>query len=144
MSNLTRWNPVRDLITMNDWFNRDWPSPMSDTRWMLPALDMYETDDAMVVKAELPGFNADQVDVRIEGNTLHIKGDQTTEQNEGQYHVRERQVLNFDRSLSLPVAVDSGKAKAEFENGVLTLTLPKTEEALPRRINVTPRKQITR
>ena len=47
MSNLTRWNPVRDLITMNDWFNRDWPSPMSDTRWMLPALDMYETDDAL-------------------------------------------------------------------------------------------------
>ena len=142
MNSMIRWNPVRDLITMNDWFNRDWGWPVTDTRWALPALDMYETDDAIVVKAELPGFNTNEVDVRIEGNTLHIKGDQTTEQTEGEYHVRERQMLKFDRSLSLPVAVNSDKAKAEFENGVLTLTLPKTEEAMPKRINVTPKKQI--
>ena len=143
MSNITRWNPVRDLITMNDMFNRDWFWPLNDTRWTLPTLDMYETDDAVVVKAELPGFDADQVDVRVEGNSLHIKGNRTVEKNEGEYHLRERQMVNFDRSLSLPVAVDSNKAHAEFENGVLTLTLPKTEEAMPKRINVTPKKQIT-
>jgi len=143
MSNITRWNPVQDLITMNDMFNRDWFWPLNDSRWSLPTLDMFETDNAVVVKAELPGFDANQVDVRVEGNTLHIKGNRTDEKNEGQYHLRERQMVSFDRSLSLPVSVDSNKAQAEFENGVLTLTLPKTEEAMPRRINVTPKKQIT-
>jgi HSP20 family protein len=106
-----------------------------------PDMDVIENDDNIVVKAELPGFKSENVDVRIEGDMLAIRGEyhEESEKKEGQYHLKERRQSSFSRSIPLPVGVDADKAKAEFENGVLTLTLPKSEDAKPRRITVTPK-----
>ena len=103
-----------------------------------PLIDLVETEDALTVKAELPGFAPDQIDVRIEGNVLHLKGEmhREEEKNESRYHVRERSTSSFQRSVVLPVEVDTDKTEANFENGVLTLKLPKHEHAMPKRIEI--------
>ncbi len=148
MSNITRWNPMRDLADMNRWMDRAFENYWGEkgTDWNLPALDVLDKDNQIIVKAELPGYTPEQVDVRIEGDVLHLKGQRTTESEKGeeggQYHLRERSMSSFTRSVRLPIAVDSEKAVAEFENGVLTLKLPKNENALPKRINITSPKLI--
>jgi HSP20 family protein len=98
-----------------------------------------ENDKEMVVKAELPGFKPENVDIRLEGNVLSLRGqvEEETEDGEGQYHVKERRMRSFTRTIQLPVEVDANKATAEFDNGVLNLTLPKNDAALPKKINVT-------
>jgi HSP20 family protein len=143
MSNLVRWNPVRDLVSMTDAMDRLFDEAFilprnGGFRHQLPALDLVENGDNFVVKAELPGFTADQVDVRIEGNTLTLRGEikEDNDREEGQYHVRERRQNSFVRSITLPATVNSDKANAEFENGVLTLTLPKHEAAMPKKISI--------
>lgn len=148
MSTLIRWNPFDELRDMDRLFDRVWRN--SDfasltNGWAAPAVDVFEKDNAIVVQAELPGFSPDQIDISIEGNVLHLKGEQKTEQapDNDQYHLRERRFTSFRRSFTLPVSVDTNKAEAVFENGVLTLTLPKDEAALPKKINVTPKKEIT-
>ena len=143
MSNLTRWNPNRDFVSVNEMMNRLFDQafvlPQNGNR--TPSVDVVENDDNIVVKAELPGFNPDNIDIRIEGNLLQLRGeyDQNNEKNEGQYHVREMQHASFNRTIPLPTTVDTNKANAEFENGVLVLTLPKHETAMPRKINITAR-----
>jgi HSP20 family protein len=143
MSNLIRWNPVRDADSMSDMVDRLFNDAFFDRRssafGVSPDMDVIENDDNMVVKAELPGFKPENVDVRVEGNLLTIRGEyhEESEKKEGQYHLKERRQSSFSRSIPLPVGVDADKARAEFEHGVLTLTLPKTEDAKPRRITVT-------
>jgi HSP20 family protein len=143
MSNLVRWNPIRDVLSMSEAVDR-----LFDQAYVYPgnggfraggpALDLVESGDKFVVKAELPGFTPEQVDIQIEGNTLTLKGQlQDESKEEGEYHVRERRQVNFTRTLALPVAVNADKAAASFENGVLTLTLPKHETVLPKRISIT-------
>ena len=102
-----------------------------------PALDMFETEDAVVVNAAVPGFGPDDINVSITGNTLTIKGQVTAEQNqeEHDYIFRERHLTSFSRMLTLPHEVGA-EATAQFENGVLTLTLPKPEEVKPKTIQV--------
>jgi HSP20 family protein len=102
-----------------------------------PALDMFETEDAVVVKAAVPGFSPDDIDVSITGNTLTIKGQVSAEEDkeEQNYIFRERHMASFSRMLTLPHEVGA-KATAQFENGVLTLTLPKPEEVKPKTIQV--------
>jgi len=104
-----------------------------------PKVDVIENDDNVVVKAEMPGMKPEEVDVRVEGNLLTLHGEHKEEhdQKEGQYHVREMRQASFHRVLPLPTDVDPDKAKAEFDNGVLRLTLPKHENAKPKRINIT-------
>jgi HSP20 family protein len=112
--------------------------------WMAPvgegtlAVDMYETDDAVVVKSAIPGIKAEDLDISVTGDTLTIKGETKTDEEvkEENYLYRERRYGSFCRALSIPVPVVTNKADAEFENGVLTLTLPKAEEVKPKAIKV--------
>jgi HSP20 family protein len=142
MSSLIRWNPIRDAVSMSDMMDRLFNDAFLDRRGngfpVSPDMDVIENDDNIVVKAELPGFKSENVDVRVEGNLLTIRGEyhEESEKKEGQYHLKERRQSSFSRSIPLPVGVNADKAKAEFENGVLTLTLPKHEDAKPRRITI--------
>jgi len=143
MSNLTRWNPTRDFLSMGEAMDRLFDQAFvpfgNGPRGLAPSVDVIENDNEVTVKAELPGFNPNDVDIRVEGNILTIHGEvkQESEKQEGQYHVRERRQSSFHRSIPLPVEVNADQAKAEFDNGVLTLTLPKNENAKPKRISIT-------
>jgi HSP20 family protein len=103
------------------------------------ALDVSETDDSLVVETSLPGFDPDDVDVSIIGNTLTIKGETKHEEEKeekGKYHYRERRYGAVQRSINLPVEVNADAAEATFEKGVLKLALPKVEQAKPKRIEL--------
>jgi HSP20 family protein len=104
----------------------------------IPAVDMYQTDDAVVVKSAIPGIKPEDIDISITGDTLTIRGETKVEEevNEENYMRRERRYGSFCRSLALPLPVVTDKAEAEFENGVLTLTLPKAEEVKPKAIKI--------
>lgn len=146
MSNLTRWEPIREMVTLreamdhlfDDAFTR--PFGLTDG-WHtsgMPAIDMYQTDNEVVVKASLPGIKADDVQINMTGDVLTIKGEmkQTDESKAKNYHIREQRWGAFERTVQLPIAIVSDKAKAEFENGILTVTLPKAEEVKPRLITI--------
>ena len=112
--------------------------PASATRGWVPALDFAETPEAYVVHAELPGVDPQGVEISIEDGRLEISGEKSAEQGEakqGWFRV-ERNHGSFRRTVELPGAVDTGKVKAEAKNGVLTITLPKHEEAKARKISV--------
>ena len=112
--------------------------------WLAPlgaeslAVDMYETDDKVVVKTAVPGIESEDIDVSITGDVLTIKGETKAEEKveKANYIRQERRYGAFSRSLSLPSMVVADKATAEFEDGVLTLTLPKAEEVKPKTIQV--------
>jgi HSP20 family protein len=99
---------------------------------------MYQTDNEVVVKAALPGIKADEVQINVTGEVLTLKGEvkQENESKEKAYHIREQRWGAFERSLVLPTEVVADKAKAYFENGVLTITLPKADEVKPKTINI--------
>ncbi len=113
-------------------------------RWMaeqftrpLP-VDVYETEDAMVIEAALPGFEPDAVDITINRNVVTIKANSDeTEAEDRTYHLRERAAqASFERQIELPVQIDAAATEAVFKNGILILTLPKAEETKPKRINI--------
>ena len=99
---------------------------------------MYQTDDDVVVKAALPGMKADDFQINITGDVLSIKGEmkEKNETKKKNYHIREQRWGSFERSVMLPPSVVSDKAKAEFEDGILTITLPKAEEVKPKIVTV--------
>ena len=146
MTNLVRWEPFRDLVSLREamdrLFEESFISPRSG--WLAPAgvealaVDMYQTDDAVVVKSPLPGVKPEDIDISVTGDVLTIKGETKAEEevNEENYVYRECSYGSFSRSLSLPVPVVAGKAQAEFEDGVLILTLPKAEEVKPKAIKI--------
>jgi len=103
-----------------------------------PAIDIYQTDENVVVKAALPGLNPEDVDITVTGETLTLRGEykQETEQNDVNYHIREQRSGSFNRAILLPTDVQSNKAKADFENGVLTITMPIAEEVKPKSITI--------
>jgi len=106
-----------------------------------PAVDMYQTKDDIVVKAALPGLKPDEIEISVTGDILTLKGELKDEEKieEGNYLRKERYFGQFVRELSLPTLVNSDKAKAEFEHGVLTLRLPKAEAAKPKSITIKSR-----
>jgi len=120
---------------------RFWPDQLG--RGELP-IDMYQTANEVVVKAALPGLKPEEVDISISGDTLTIKGEHKEEQEVKQedYFYKERRYGSFSRSVTIPVQVKSDKAEAVFENGVLTLTLPKAEEIKPKQIKIKPKVMI--
>ncbi len=147
MTMITRWEPFHESRRLHDMIDRFMDRSFLDRPWfgepasgMLP-LDVYQTEDEFVVKASIPGIKPDEIDISVRGDTLTIQGQtrsETEREDEGQvqYLLRERRYSSFSRSVTLPASVDSSKASAEFENGILTLTLPKVEEEKPKRITI--------
>lgn len=142
---ITRWEPWSELMTLRDAMNRLFEeSFVRPSRLLgLPEagavpVDMYEQDGKLIVKAPLPGVKPEDIEVTVVGDTLTIKGEtkEETEVKEENVIRRERRFGAFSRSVSLPSPVDTNKATATFENGVLTLTLPVAEEARPKAIKV--------
>lgn len=146
MANQVRWDPFRDTVSLRDAMDRLFEESIVRPRtWLEPArgaatlaLDVHESDDAVTVRASIPGVKPEDIDISLTGDTLTIKGEtrEETEKREGNYHMRERRFGTFQRSISLPTQVNADKANAEFENGVLTLTLPKVEEVKPKAIKI--------
>ncbi len=143
---IVRWDPMRNLVSTQDRFNRLFNDTLSrifddgelGTRPWAPAVDIYETDHDVVLKAELPGVDPKDVEIRVEDGTLYFKGQRKFENEvkEENYHRVERSYGSFTRSFALPSSVNSDKAKAEYKDGVLTLTMPKREEAKPKTIQI--------
>jgi len=143
MSNLIRFEPMCEMITLREAMDRLFndaftPSAGATGGWQTPAVDMYQTDDEVVVKASLPGMKSDDVQISITGDMLSLKGEfrQEDEKKERAYHLREQRYGAFERTFALPTDVVADKAKAEFENGILTITLPKAEEVKPKTITI--------
>ncbi len=144
MSNLIRWEPAREMMTLRDAMDRLFddaftrPLRLNEGHWSMPAVDMYQTDNEIVVKAAIPGVKTDDVQINVTGEVLTIKGEtkEKEEVKEKAYHLREQRWGTFERSIALPTDVIADKAKAEFENGVLTITLPKAEEVRPKSITI--------
>jgi HSP20 family protein len=144
MSNLTRWEPVREMMTLREAMDRLFddaftrPVNLRDGGWSAPAIDMYQTADDVVVRAALPGFQADEVQINVTGDVLVLRGEtkQEEEQKDKAWHIREHRWGSFERSITLPTDVRADKASADFENGILTITLPKAEEVKPKTISV--------
>jgi len=143
---IVRWEPFRDLLTTQDRFNRLFNQTFSQAfgdeegkhgAWA-PPVDIFETGQNLVFKAELAGVDPNDVEVRVENNTLFLKGQRKfeSEVKEENYHRIERSYGTFTRTFSLPGTVDANHVVAEFKNGLLTLTLPKREEAKPKTIKI--------
>jgi HSP20 family protein len=144
---LARWSPFRDFMSLRDEMNRLfneltgegrgegglWPSGS----WS-PAVDIYETDDALILQAELPGFSKEDVNVEIKDNTLLLSGSRQRQADvkEENYHRTERSYGGFQRSFLLPATIDQQKVTASYKDGVLELRLPKAESAKARRIAI--------
>ncbi len=137
---LVRWRPARELMSIHeardhmfgDFFgtNPDRGDRVLDTVWN-PYVDIAETDNEIIVSAELPGVGKDDVKISIQDDTLVLRGEKRQEKDEKKenYHRVERSYGAFQRTIGLPVSADSGKIKAKFKDGVLKINLPKKEEA---------------
>ncbi|MBS3783364.1 MAG: Hsp20/alpha crystallin family protein [Anaerolineae bacterium] len=146
MSQLTRWEPFRDLISLREAMDqllkesyvRPGTEMLASRAAGALAVDMYETDEAVVVKTATPGVDPEDIDISITGDTLTIKGETKVDEEieEENYLCRERRYGAFSRSLTIPVAVQADEAEAEFEDGVLTLMLPKAEQVKPKAIEI--------
>ncbi len=142
---ITRWEPFSDLMTLRDAMDRLFEESFVRPGRLLagPAgatmpVDIYQEDGNVVVKAQVPGVKPEDIDISIVGDTLTIKGETKQEKEVKEENVirRERRFGAFSRTLPLPTPVDSSKADARYENGILTLTLPVAEAARPKRIEV--------
>lgn len=150
--NLTRyqrpdlaWPGFGRLSSLRDELDRLFESPWTElarTSQLLsgwtPALDVYEDKDNFVVRAELPGMKREDIDVSLHDGALSVSGERKTEKQyeEAEVYRRERFFGKFQRTVSLPAPVAADKVKAQYKDGVLTITLPKTEEAKPKQIDV--------
>lgn len=146
---ITRWEPFSELMTLRDAMDRLFEESFVRPGRLLPgagagtvAIDMYQQDGNVVVKAPIPGVKPEDIDISVVGDTLTIKGEMKEEKEVKEENVirRERRFGAFSRSVSLPTAVDTSKASASFEDGVLTLTLPVAEAAKPKQIKVKTKK----
>jgi len=148
MANLTRFDPLSEMVTlrqaMDRLFEDSFVSPLTLRAYNgeapAPALDVHETGDEIVVTAALPGLKPENVDITITGQTLSIRGEFKADEKveRDQYLYRERRYGSFHRQLQLPVRVQGDAATATFEDGVLRLSIPKAEEVKPRQIAIKP------
>jgi HSP20 family protein len=145
MRTMNRWEqPFRGATTLQEQFNRVFgdaggrTDEESNLTLWAPAVDIYETEQELVVKADLPEVNPQDLDIRVENNILTIRGERKFENkvNEENYLRVERSYGSFSRSFSLANSVKSEAIKADYQNGVLTLSIPKREEAKPKQIKV--------
>jgi HSP20 family protein len=142
---IVRWDPFREMMTLRNSMDRVFEdsilrrlqtSPENGDGYM--AMDVHQTDDAIIVTSAMPGVKPDDVDIAITGETVTIKGEtrQEEEVKEDNYLLKERQYGTYSRTLQMPVQIQGDKAEATFEDGILTLTLPKAEEVKPKQIKV--------
>lgn len=146
MTQLTRWEPFRDLVSLREAMDRLFEESVVRPRSgeLAPrmagtlAVDMWETEDDIVVKTAVPGVDPEDIDISLTGDTLTIKGETKVQQEteEDNYVCREMRYGSFSRSLTVPMPVKSDEAEAEFEDGMLTLRLPKAEEVKPKPIRI--------
>lgn len=134
---VTHFDPLANLRLFEDAFTRLLSEPTSNRPWS-PAVDIYETENELVLKADLPEIDLKDIDVRVENQTLTIAGERKFEKEDSHkgYHRMERNYGNFVRSFAVPNMFDTDKISAEFHNGVLTVTLPKKEAAKPRQVKI--------
>jgi HSP20 family protein len=146
MSSIIRWDPIREMSGMREMMDRLMEGDgYGRSLWdvsSVPTMDLYQTEDAVVVKTGLPGVKPEDIQISVANGVLTIRGEVKQEKEEKQrtYHLRERRYGTFSRSISLPSSVNSEKSEAVFEDGILTLTLPKAEEAKAKTIIVKARK----
>ncbi len=130
-------DPFNGLRQFEDALTRMMSEPRTGRPWS-PAVDIIETENELVVKADLPDVRLEDIDVQVENQTLTLKGHRKFERDGGEkgYHRIERQYGSFVRSFSVPSTVDTEKVGADYKNGVLTISLPKKETAKPRQVKV--------
>jgi len=144
---LVKFNPVRDIFSLrnrmnhifDDLFypvNRD-QAELSMGRWN-PVVDVYDNDDSVVIKAELPGIEKEDIEIDVKDRVLTLKGERSSENEvkDDNYYRRERCFGKFERSFTLPADVDPDKIKADYKDGVLKIDIPKPEEKKPRQITI--------
>ncbi len=144
MANIVRWEPFRDMMTLRDAVDRMFeegmlraPVPFAWGEGSL-AVDMYETDESVVLKTSIPGVSAEDISISVTGDTVTVKAE-TREEEEikrENYLRRERRYGSYCRSVSLPGGLEADKAEADYTDGVLTLVFPKAEEVKPKSITV--------
>jgi HSP20 family protein len=144
---LIRWDPFREMSSLQERMNRVFSevlarSPIGEEEisrgaWV-PAVDIFETPESIVLKAELPGITKDDIFVEVKDNTLSLKGEKKFEKEvkEENYHRVERSYGSFQRAFTLPSTGQQDKVKAKFKDGILEIVLPKVEEAKPKQIKV--------
>jgi HSP20 family protein len=143
---LARWSPFREVSRLRDEMDRMWEDffgggwralrPMAE-EW-IPAVDISDTADKVIVKAEIPGIDAKDIEISLVGDVLTIKGEKRAEKEEKKenFHLVERGYGSFSRSLRLPAVVETDKIEASYKKGVLTITCPKKEEVKPKQITI--------
>ena len=144
LNNVTRWNPTAAYLAtreplfrlVDSFFNGD--AQGEETRSWVPPVDIQETGDAYLFHAELPGLTKEDIHITLENNVLRISGERKLEKDvkKESYHRVERTYGTFARTFTLPTQVDSEKVQAAFQNGILTISVPKAEMAKPRRIEI--------
>jgi HSP20 family protein len=143
---ISRWDPFRDLGVLQERMNRLFDDagrgyrgdePAATTTWS-PAVDIFETEGEIVVKAELPGIDRKDITLHLEKNVLTLKGERRFEKEtkEENYHRIERAYGGFSRSFSIPATVDEDKIRADYRDGILKIALPKKEQAKPKQIQI--------
>jgi len=143
---LNVWSPFRHLSLLRDEIDRLFDSPLdaltSNSQQFLngwlPTIDLYEDRDHLVLKAELPGMKKEDIDISLHGEVLTLSGERKEEEtfDKAETYRAERFLGRFQRTLTLPVGVDASKVQASYKDGILTVTLPKAEEAKPKQIQV--------
>lgn len=146
MPAIIRWSPARELVRLSDAMDRmmedNWARPFvgrGERESRLP-LDVYTTPSEVVIAANVPGLKPDEVEITLENDTLSINGEFKAPMENVDYIFQERPYGKFSRALTINVPVDADKVEATFENGVLTITLPKSEAARPKVIKVEAKK----
>ena len=144
MNNVTRWNPTTAYLTNREPFFRMFDSFFNsdaqgeETRAWVPPVDIQENGDSYLFHAELPGMSKEDIHITLENSVLRLSGERKFEKDakKENYHRVERTYGTFTRTFTLPTQVDPEKVQAAFENGILTITVPKAEQAKPRRIAI--------
>lgn len=146
MNSLNRWNPAATYVANREpffrlfdtFFNQEGQNEEVSNRTWTPAVDIQETEEGYRLHAELPGLTKADINITLENNVLRLSGDRKFEKDvkKESYHRIERAYGTFTRSFALPQQVDSEKVQAAFDNGVLTITVPKAEKARPRKIEI--------
>lgn len=143
---IIRWDPFRDMVSLREKMNRLFEDvftgrgddkELASSTWA-PAVDIFETENELVMSAEIPGIDEKDIEIKLEDNTLTLKGERKFEKEtrEENYHRIERSYGSFYRAFTLPNSVNVDKIHAEHENGILKITLPKRQELKPRNVKI--------